>query len=129
MSEKNENTKNGQNGQTKQLAFVKVLQGNLVRDPVPVKNGALFTVANHNGGTEPNYVPISTWGALADEVTENLAKGSLVEVSGSLRSRQAKSKNGDVYTEVSVRATKVTRVEFDEENRPIKTPLHEAYNE
>ena len=129
MNEKKETKTDGQNGQTKQLAFVKVLQGNLVRNPVKVKHGALFTVANHNGGKEPNYIPVTTWGSLADEVNENLQKGSLVEVSGSLRSRQAKNVNGDVFTNVSVRATKVTIVTFDESNKPIKIPLHEAYVE
>ena len=125
MNEKKKNQANP----TKQLAFVKVLQGNLVRDPVEVKYGALFTVANHNGGKEPNYIPVSTWGSLAKEVVHSLGKGSLVEVSGSLRSRQVKTENGDVYTEVSIRATKVTIVEFGQDNKPIKTPLHEAYDE
>lgn len=115
--------------QPRQLAYVKALQGNLVRDPVLVRNGALFTVANHNGGAGPNYIPVSTWGSLAEEALKSLRKGALVELSGSLRSRQAKTTGGDVYTEVSVRATKITLVTFDEKNQPIKTPLHEANGE
>lgn len=121
--------KSKDNGQRKQSAYVKLLQGNLVRDPVKVNHGALFTIANQSGGHEPNYIPVSTWGRLAKEALDTLEKGALVEVSGSLRSRQAKTSNGDVYTEVSVRATKVTAVTFDENNQPIKFSLHQAVTE
>lgn len=54
-----------------------------------------------------DYIPIVTWGALAESCAKYLVKGQQVVVTGELQTRQYEDKNGNKRTVFEVNASEV----------------------
>lgn len=80
------------------------ISGRLTRDPERRENGPLsFTVAvdrrfkDKDGNRQTDFVRCTAWGKTADQIQQHFKKGSGIEISGQLQSRQYE-KDGSKHT-------------------------------
>lgn len=95
-----------------------ILIGRLTKDPelkyIPVTGTAVatFTLAidrdykNKNGEKETDFIPIEAFGKLAEVCSNNLEKGRLISVQGSIRV-ETSEKDGEKKTYTKVRINKM----------------------
>ena len=98
--------------------------GNLTSDPELRQTGTglsvtSFTIAINRRGEGVDYIPVITWGALADNCAKFLKKGSKVCVSGSLQSRSYEV-NGQKRTAYEVNAREVEFLNRPQEKEELK---------
>lgn len=94
-----------------------LFDGNLTRDPEARTVGdnkklTTFDVAvNHPSGKEDkdsvSYIPVETWGKLAENCGRYLQKGSRVTVEGSLRQERWQDDQGKNHSRIKVIARNV----------------------
>ena len=114
-----------------------ILIGRLVRDPelrytssgVPVSN---FTLAversytNQQGERDVDYIKIVTWRKLAETCANQLGKGRLVAVEGSLQIRKRQSeKDGRTYINPEVVASNVRFLDWPADSQKNKNENNE----
>lgn len=98
---------------------VVVIQGNLTRDPELRSLPSGMSVCkirvavnerrkiNDEWGDYANYFDVTVWGKQGESVADNLAKGSAVVVSGSLRWREWETDDGGKRQAVEINADNV----------------------
>lgn len=96
-----------------------VLCGRLTKDPelkyIPGSGTATcnFTIAIDRGFTkkygtkETDFIPIQTWGKTAEACANNINKGKMVAIEGSIKVDSYKDNEGKNKTYTSVNASKV----------------------
>lgn len=106
------------------MSNTSILVGNLGGDPVLRQSGSGTPVCNLSlaidrvymktlpDGTRErvkttDWVPVTCWGALAENCAKWLKKGSLIGVKGSIRPRQYEDANGVTIRTIEVRADEV----------------------
>lgn len=108
-----------------------ILIGRLVRDPelrytsngVAVSNFTLAVERNYtnsNGEKEVDFIKIVTWRKLAEICANNLGKGRLVAVEGSLNIRKSE-KDGRTYINPEVVANEVKFLDWPDDAKKEKT--------
>lgn len=98
------------------LDFV-LLDGNLTQDPEmrtikDTKHLATFTVAvNHPSSKDEkesvSFIPVETWGKLAENCNRYLKKGSRVTVEGALRQERWQDDQGKNHSRIKILARNV----------------------
>lgn len=92
-----------------------IIEGNLVKDPEGKtlesgRNLAVFTLAvNHydqNKSEKVSYFDVEAWGLEADFVMQNLIKGNLVAVVGTLR-QERWEKDGKMQSKIKIKASSI----------------------